>query len=178
LVLAACSSGDGGAREPRESSVLERLSDADACDLISDASVEKAFEDKIGGKHGLKHGRVDDSTLRVECDYQIPLLSTDVSTTRPEETDQEIVDSAFRDWTMEGPIDERPVREYEEVPDLGIRAGFGQNAHYGQYADAWKLCVLFDVDGERLELTLSVTGPAELDQLRPLAEEALFELTG
>lgn len=158
--------------------MLERMGEGGVCDLISDASVEKALGDKIGGKHGLKHGRVDGSTLSVECDYEIPLLATHVRMTSPEATDQEIVDDAFRDFTMAGPIHERPVREYEQVLDLGIRAGFGQDAHYGQYADAWKLCVLFDVDGERLELILSVVGRTERDQLRPLAEEALSELTG
>ena len=66
----------------------------------------------------------------------------------------------------------------EEVLDLGTSARFGQNVTIEEYVGSWHLSVLFDVDGERLLLTLTVAGPVELDQLRPLAEEALSNLTG
>lgn len=153
-----------------------RLSDAGACGLISDAAVKEAFGDKVAGTLDVKHGRVD-SVVTYECDYDtdgIPGLSTDLSTTSPGDSDQEVLDRAFVDMTKE----ERPVGTYEDVPDLGTSARFGQNATIGQYVGSWQLGVLFDVDGERLLLTLTVAGPVELVQVRPLAEEVLSNLAG
>lgn len=177
LVLAACSPEDGAPERTPKSPVLERrLSDAGPCSLISDAAVEKAIGDKVAGTLDVKNGRVE-SVVTYECDYhthEISSLSTHLSSTRPEDSDQEVLDRAFIDTLKE----ERPVTEYTEVPDLGTSARFGQNVTIEKYVGSWKLSVLFDVDGERLLLTLTAADPVELDQLRPLAEEALSNLAG
>lgn len=173
LVLAACSSTDGPAVKAPEASVLELLSDDGACEVIRDRSVEKAFGVKVKNKRGWKHGRVE-AALTYECDYDVPMLSTDLLTTHQEDSDQEVLDRAFTDMTKEW----RPVGEYEEVPDLGTSARFGRDATLGEYVNQWMLCVLFNVDGERLRLNLTVAGSVKLDQLRPLAKEVLANLTG
>jgi len=177
LVLAASSSEGGVPAKTPESSVLERrLRDAGACGLISDAAVEKAFGGKVAGTLDVKPGRVE-SVVTYECDYGIDgitRLSTALSTTSPEDSDQEVLDRVFTDTIKE----ERPVTEYAEVPDLGTSARFGQNVTIEKYVGSWKLSVLFAVGGERLLLTLTTPGPVEPDQLRPLAEEAMSSLAG
>jgi hypothetical protein len=181
LVLAACTSEAGAPEktpeETPESSVLDRrLSDTGACSLTSDAAVEKAFGAKVTRVLDVKHVRVEHGEA-YECDYGIDgisHLSTVLSTTSPEDSDQEVLDRVFTDTIKE----ERPVTEYEEVPDLGTSARFGQNVTIEKYVGSWKLCVLSDLGGERLLLTLTAPDPVELDQLRPLAEEALSNLAG
>lgn len=176
LVLAACSSeGTDTGQDPQpptqESSGLEALTEQRMCDLLSDEAIEKVFDTKVEGREGMKRGRAPIS-LSYECSYDsdgFPAVSTDLTTTRSSESDQEVLDGVFADRTHE----DRAVGPYQEVPGLGTLAGFGRDATLGKAVNASTLGVVFTVDSERLLLTISVTGQAELEQVRPLAEELL-----
>lgn len=172
LVFAFCVSDELAAR-PRGSSVLEPLADDGMCDLISDSSVEQVLGTGITAKQGLKSGSVERG-VGFSCGYNTAWMTARLSNPRPEVSSQEFVDREFTNLTL----DWRPVGEYEDVPGLGNRAAYGRHVMGGEYVDHWKLCVLFDIDGERLALTFTVHGPAALDQLRPLAEEAMTNLAG
>jgi hypothetical protein len=115
--------------------------------------------------------------LTRECDYdtdQLPSLNTDLTTKWDEGTsDQEVLDGVFTDLTEES----KPVGDYEPVPGLGVIAGFGNNAVLSQGNIAARdLGVVLRIGDERLLLTLSTTGRATLEQLRPLAEELVQNL--
>lgn len=155
--------------------MLERLADDGACALVSDAAVEKALAVETSGKHGMRHGRVQ-TVLTYECAYDraIPSLQISVSSTYPEQSDQEILDRWFRDRSKQ----DRPVTEYEDVPDLGRSARLGPIPHYALFRKHWQLVALCEVEGERLLLRLMVYSVADGDPLRGLARDAISALAG
>lgn len=155
--------------------MLQRLPDDGACALISDAAVEKALGVDTAGKRGMKHGRVQ-RILSYDCDYDraIPSLRISVSTTYPEQSDEEILDRHFEDDTKEW----RPVGEYEEVPGLGTSARLGPIPEYETSSEQWQLVALCDVEGERLLVTLTANFVETGDPLRALAQEAMSTLGG
>lgn len=154
--------------------MIEGLGDDGACELISDAAVADAFGVEVERKQGIASGRLD-SNLSYTCDFEPGIMNIRLSTTTAGEPDREILDRWFSDGTKQ----ERPVMDYEDVPDLGVSAGFGRNANLGGHTDSWRLVSLFEIDGERLmfSLTRNFEQPT-VDQLRPLVEELMSNLAG
>lgn len=157
------------------SSVIEKLAGNELCGLLTNDSIKRALGVKtVEGGTAVRRGRLP-VFLSDECRYDtngFPSLSTRVVTTRPRDSDQDVLDDVFTDRTQE---DERVV-PYRRVPGVGSLAGFGRDPVLSQALKSWDLGVVAVVAGERLLITLSVTGDAELDQLRPLAELLLKNL--
>lgn len=177
-VVAACGStevgglaDDGGSAGAQSGKpALEGFPDAGLCDLLTDQSVAKALKVKVDGHEGSRRGKA--AYAKHRCDYETdsgPELDTYLEQVQPGKSDQEELDRVFLEFPEEGE-DEAGVGKYEPVDGLGDTAGFGRNT---VLADAWDLGVVFSVGQKRLVLTLSVSGRAELAQLRPLAEELM-----
>lgn len=145
------------------------------CGLLSEASIERSLGVTVNGGEGTQRGRMP-AFLTSECEYDakgFPSLSTDLTTAQPGKTDQDVLDGVFTDRTKDG----KPVGGYERVMGLGTLAGFGRDATMaGADLNAWNLGVVFGINEERLLLTISVTGPANLAQLQPLADVLLANL--
>lgn len=145
------------------------------CELLNAATIEKSFDTEVKGGAGRQRGK-QPLFLSTECRYEtdgFPSLATELITTRPGKSDQEVLDGVFADRAAE----DAAVGEYEQVPGLGTLAGFGRNATMGGAGlNAWDLGVVHTAGGERLLLTVAVVGKAELDQVRPLAQELLANL--
>lgn len=188
LTLVSCSSAGGGA-EPADggstpgeaTSVVEKLTGDKMCELLSTATIERELGVKVEQSEGKERGRApvmqSPYFLSRECDYdtdELPGLNTDLTTQWDEDTsDQEVLDGVFTDRTEES----KPVGDYEQVPGLGVIAGFGKNAVLSQAnVAASDLGVVLRIGDERLLLTVSATGKATLAQLRPLVEELVKNL--
>jgi hypothetical protein len=182
LALAACSSDDP---EPSEnpdhdpiastSSILEKLTGQKMCDLLDDDAVEKAVDNTVnGGK--VRHSGKLPITLNYHCSYNtegIPSISTDLSTTEPDESDQEVLDGVFTDLTEK----EAGPGEYEKVTGVGTLAGLGPDSSIGDQLNAWEFGVVATVADERILLTISVFGQrAEQAPMKSLAQELLTNL--
>ncbi|MQA08202.1 MAG: hypothetical protein GEU98_06540 [Pseudonocardiaceae bacterium] len=179
LVLAGCSSDVGDTVERSESSeqpssVLQKLTENKMCDLLDDDAIEKALDTKVEGGKGMRRGKLP-MFLTYECRYDtdgFPSISTDLTTTRASESDQEVLDNVFTDHSKES----EPVGEYRKVTGLGTLAGFGPQVLVSEAVNSWELGVVSSVDGDRLLLTISVLGSAKLEQVKPLAEKLLANL--
>lgn len=180
LALAACSTGESepgqypGEDWKAESSVLEKLTEKQMCDLVSDETIEKAFGTTVNGGKGTKRGKMP-VLLVYGCSYEtegLPTISTDLSTTRPSKSDQEVLDGVFTDLTKEN----APPSEYDKVAGLGTRAGFGRDAMVGNDLNAWDLGALATVNDERILLTVSVIGESKQAPMQAMAEELLTNL--
>ncbi|WP_116948653.1 hypothetical protein [Jiangella endophytica] len=189
LALASCSSDSGSgsgsasddatpAGDEESASVVEDLSADEFCALLSAETIEQSLGVVVEGSEGTERGRApvmrSPYFLSRECDYSsdLPALNTRLSTEWDEDdTDRDVVDRAFTDIVNE------TVGDYEEVADLGIVAGYGPNAMLDE-ADvaSARLEVVLRAGDERLLLSVYTTGPATLDQLRPLAEELVAGL--
>lgn len=188
LTLVSCSSegggaepADGGSTPGEATSVVEKLTGDKMCELLSTATIERELGVKVEQSEGKERGRApvmqSPYFLSRECDYdtdELPGLNTDLTTQWDEDTsDQEVLDGVFTDRTEES----TPVGDYEQVPGLGVIAGFGKNAVLSQGdIAASDLGVVLRIGDERLLLTVSATGKATLEQLRPLAEELVKNL--
>lgn len=187
VVLAACSSDPGGDTsadgEPvaAGTSVLENLTGDEMCALVSAATIEDRLGGVVEGHEGTERGRApvmrSPYFLSRHCDYdtdQLPGLTTDLTTEWDEGTsDDEVLDGVFTDVIDES----EPVGDYEALTDLGVTAGFGDDVLLAQAGVAGqKLGVVLRFGEERLLLTVSTTGRATSEQLRPLAEELVESL--
>lgn len=196
LALASCSSdsdadsgesGESGDATPADTtpaadeesaSVLADLSADEFCALLSTETIEQALGVVVEGSEGTERGRAPVMRtpyfLSRECDYssELPALNTRLATEWDEDdTDTDVVDRAFTDIVNE------TVGDYEEVPDLGVIAGFGENPMLATADIATgNLEVVLRAGDERLLLSVYTTGRATLDQLRPLAEELIAGL--
>ncbi len=190
LLLASCSSDDtpaagetegtGATDEAAATSVLEDLTADEFCAMLSAETIEPALGVVVEGSEGIERGRAP--VMRVPyflsrtCDYDtdtLPGIGTVLATEWDEDdTDADVLDRAFTDIVAEA------VGDYEEVPDLGVAAGYGENPMLAQadVATGVLAVVLRSAGDERVLLTVSTTGRATLDQLRPLAEELVANL--
>lgn len=188
LVLAACSPDavDDPATtdpaKPEATSVVEDLTGDDLCAALSGATIEQALGVPVEDSEGIERGRAPVMRtpyfLSRTCDYdtggQLPALTTALSSEWDEETsDEEVLDAAFTDVTAEP----EAVGPYEDLPDLGVLAGFGDDALLAKAEVAGQvLGVVLRIGEERLMVKVSTTGRATLDQLRPLADELVANL--
>lgn len=184
LALAACSPDDSGdsadAGDEDSASVLADLSADEFCALLPAETIERALGVAVEGSEGVERGRAPVMRtpyfLSRECDYDtgglLPAPATHLTTEWDEDdTDTDVLDRAFTD------IVDETVGDYEDVPDLGVVAGFGPNAMLDQIDVASaRLEVVLRAGDERLRLSVTTTGRATLDQLRPLAEELVAGL--
>ncbi|WP_053202241.1 hypothetical protein [Jiangella muralis] len=184
LASAACSSDPdpssdaSTAGDEEAASVLEDLTADDFCALLSADSIEQALGVVVEGSEGTERGRAPVMRtpyfLSRECDYSsgLPALNTRLATEWDEDdTDADVLDRAFTDIVAE------TVGDYEEVPGLGVIAGFGANPMLATADVATgNLDVVLRAGDERLLLSVNTTGRATLDQLRPLAEELIVGL--
>jgi hypothetical protein len=145
------------------------------CDLLDDKSVEKAVDNTVqGGK--VRHIGKLPVTLTYTCDYDtdgFPSISTNLSTTQSDESDQEVLDGAFTDVIEEaaGP------GAYEKVTGVGTLAGLGPDASTGDELNAWDFSVVATVNDERILLRISMLGQQpEQAPMKALAEELLTNL--
>lgn len=184
-VLASCSSdSEPGsdatpAGDAEAASVLEDLTADEFCALLPAESIEQALGVVVEGSEGTERGRAPVMRtpyfLSRECDYSsgLPALNTRLATEWDEDdTDTDVLDRAFTDIVNE------TVGDYEDVPGLGVVAGFGPNPMLAtaDVATGSLEVVLRAGDDERLLLSVYTTGRATLDQLRPLAEELIAGL--
>lgn len=198
LALASCSSDSGSSSAPDDAasddaasddaapagdeesaSVLEDLTADEFCALLSAETIEQALGVVVEGTEGTERGRAPVMRppyfLSRQCDYdtdQLPALDTYLAT----EWDEDDTDTDVLDWAFTDVVNET-VGDYEDVPDLGVMAGFGPNAMLEQTDLATaRLEVVLRAGDERLLLSVATTGRATLDQLRPLAEELVAGL--
>ncbi|TDQ01073.1 hypothetical protein [Labedaea rhizosphaerae] len=177
LALAACSSK---ADDPAPvstgapGSVLTKITEQQACDLLDSATIKKALDVEPGIRDSRRVGKAP-ITVTYMCNYHtgVPGLSTDVATTRADRSDKQVLDGAFTDRATENAA----PGKYEQVPGVGVLAGFGPDATMsGGGLTAHKLAVVFRAGSERLALEVSVLGDATLAQLKPLALELVAKL--
>ncbi|MEU6645950.1 hypothetical protein ABZ863_25845 [Saccharomonospora sp. NPDC046836] len=190
LTLTACASGEGASQaddttttadEGQATPALEKLSGDQLCGLLPAAAIEQHLGTTVRGSEGGERGRAPEMQspyfLTRECEYDtdgFPSLSTDVTTEWDDNTsDDEVLRKVFTDSASESGTE----GDYERVQGLGDVAGFGGDATLSN-ADvaARHLGVVFHVGGERLLLTVSTLGKADLAQVRPLAEQVLSGL--
>jgi hypothetical protein len=190
LVLSACSADGGsatseggrvGSGENEGVSALEQLSGDQLCGLLSAETIEQGLDITVEGSEGTERGRAPEMQppyfLTRSCDYSGTdgwAPSTYVTGEWDEdESDQQVLDRVFTDITGEADS----VGEYEPVPGLGTVAGFGSDATLSEGGVAGRaLGVVFYLGDERLLLSIELLGSAELEQVRPLAEELLTRL--
>ena len=145
------------------------------CDLVAEHSIAKAFNTTVEDSEGVSRGRIP-PMLTLECSYDtdgFPSVTTYLDSIDPEASDKQAIDEAFTDLVTE----QGEVGEYELVPDLGRIAAFGRDATLaGGGINGWDLGVVGEIGNERVLLTVSVSGSAELVQVRPLAKEMLTNL--
>ncbi|WP_024874064.1 hypothetical protein [Saccharomonospora piscinae] len=179
LLLGACAS-PGAEPDPEpertapDSSALQRLAATEVCGLLGDEVLDETFGPADREREGVRRGRAPVS-LSFTCTYDgdgFPTVSTDLSTVRRTESEQEAVERVFVDHTRQ----DGAQGDHEPVPGLGTAAAFGRDATLGAAVSAWTLGVAFTEGDERLLLTVSVTGRAEREQLTALAEEFLRNL--
>lgn len=183
LTLVSCASegggaepADGGSTPGEATSVVEKLTGDELCELLSTAAIERELGVKVEGSEGNERGRApvmqSPYFLYRECDYDTDPrrgFGTELNTKWDEgKSDREVLDGVFTDRTQESD----PVGDYERVPGLGVIAGFGSDATFAAGGLAKRnLGVVLRIGDERLLVTVSATGKATLEQLRPLAEE-------
>lgn len=188
LVLAACSDdpddtpAETSASESAEPvSALAELTGDDLCAALPGETIEEHLGVAVAGNEGQERGRAPVMRtpyfLSRECDYDtdgLPGLRTSLSTEWDESTsDAEILDKVFTDVSAEP----ESVGDYDEISDLGVTAGYGDDALLASADLAGSvLGVVLRAGEERLLLTMSTTGSATLEQLRPLADELMANL--
>lgn len=182
LALTACSSNSDGSgtaastptRGAASTSVLDKLTPQQLCDLVDSASIKQAVGAAPEGKDSRRSGKPP-LTTTYTCAYRmgVPSLTTEVATTEPAMADRKVLDGAFTDYSKA----EAGQGKYDPVPGFGLLAGYGPEPTLSSAdLNTDKLAVVFRIGDERLLLGVSVLGRTSLDKLKPLAEELMKNL--
>ena len=177
LALTACSSNSDGSgtagstptRGAAPTSVLDKLTPQQLCDLVDSASIKQAVGAAPEGKDSRRSGKPP-LTTTYTCAYRmgVPSLTTEVATTEPAMADRKVLDGAFTDYSKAG------QGKYDPVPGFGLLAGYGPEPTLSSAeVNTDKLAVVFRIGDERLLLGVSVLGRTSLDKLKALAEELM-----